>query len=690
MNRRRFRTATFAIALVGAVAVWIVSTELFPFHSLNHDEGVYLQQAAMLVDGQLRLHPPIDGLRPWFFVEGAGGLSPKYAPVPAAMFALGELFGGYRLALPAIAAGILAGVAGVTSEVVDRRSGLLAAVFVLASPLFLLDTAVFLPYAPTTLLNLAFASAYLRADRTGRVRWAALAGAAIGLAFFARPYTAVLFATPFVAHACWTLVKGWRAQESPGWQSPPSSERRSVLARQATTAGVGLAGVALALGYNAVVTGAPFTFPYEAFAPLDGPGFGYREILDHGVEYTPTLALSANVRVLTAFGTQWFAGGLAGVALALGGVVVAVRHEWSARVATLVGLLVTIPIGNAYFWGNYNILGALDRPGDGLIAALGPYYHFDLLVPTAIFAAVGALAAVDAVRTALDGRFDRPTTRTVVLALALASALVMGAITASGAAAPVERNQAVTETYETAYEPFEPHPPADSVVLVPTPYGPWLNHPFQALRNDPGYDDRTVYAMADRPFALRDAFPDRTLYRYGYRGVWDPLAGSPEGARLQRVVDRTGERIVLNASVGLPDGATSATVTVESDAGAIHAVGDASGEDLDLRVTVEDGRVVLTGPLDAVGNESLAVDGREDVRTSVFVDYGASGVEYRLTMPIEVDDGGDVRALTPQVEYCLDPRACGGAATLVPETVPEDVFVRTDLQATDGVTDRWK
>ena len=60
----------------------------------------------------------------------------------------------------------------------------------------------------------------------------------------------------------------------------------------------------------------------------------------------------------------------------------------------------------------------------------------------------------------------------------------------------------MTDTYERTYAPFEPAPPENAVVLTPTPYGPWLNHPFQALGNDPDYDGRTVYAMDDRPFAM--------------------------------------------------------------------------------------------------------------------------------------------------------------------------------------------
>ena len=265
MRPRRYRLAVAGLAVTAAVVVYALATQVFPYHTSNHDEAVYLQQAAMLLEGRLFLDPPlVDPFRPWFFVETADGrLYPKYSPVPAGIFAVGKLLGGYRIALALVAGAVVALTVRVGRELFDRPRGLLAGVLLLSSPLFLVDAAVFLPYVPTTMLNLGFAAAYLHADRTGSSRSAALAGGAIGIAFFARPYTAVLFAAPFVAHALWTL----RGLD------------RDPLRRQTLTAALGLAGVAVTLGYNAVVTGDPLLFPYQAFAPMDGPGFGTREIL---------------------------------------------------------------------------------------------------------------------------------------------------------------------------------------------------------------------------------------------------------------------------------------------------------------------------------------------------------------------------------------------------------------------------
>jgi len=309
----RPRLVAAALAVLGGALVLLVSTTVFPYHSLNHDEGVYLTQASMLLEGQLTLEPPVPAaMRPWFFVaDGSGGFYPKYAPVPAALFAVGGLFGWFRLALGLIAAGTIGLTYATVAEAFDRRVGVVAAALLLASPLFLVQASVFLPYVPTLVLELLFAWALLRAERTGSDRLALLAGAAIGLAFFARPWTAVLFATPFVALVGWRLRRG----------------SRSVLRRALLTAVPGLLGVLAALGYNAVVTGAPLTFPYEAFAPLDGLGFGRRRLLGYDLVYTPGLALRAGLENLLALFGRWTVAAPVGGLLAAAGVVLALRRR---------------------------------------------------------------------------------------------------------------------------------------------------------------------------------------------------------------------------------------------------------------------------------------------------------------------------------------------------------------------------
>jgi hypothetical protein len=694
MDRHRARLAAAAVALLGALAVWLVTTRTFPYYSVNHDEAVYLQQAGMLLEGQLNLYPPVeDAFRPWFFVEDGDRLYPKYAPVPAAMFALGMAAGTPELALAGIAAGIVALSYGVASELFDRQTGLLAAAFVVVSPLFLVNTAVFLPYAPTALLNLAFAYAYLRADRIGGLRWPAVAGIAVGLAFFSRPYTAVLFAAPFLVHACWTL---WRARalirrrlERPrdaGWVPP-------TLARQATTAAFGLGGVLATLAYNASVTGSATRFPYQAFGPRDGIGFGTRRLLGHEVQYTPELAVRANVEVLRVLFTEWVAGGLLGTGLAVLGIAVVARRGVTggrgvtARQAVLAGVFVSVAVGNVYFWGNFNILGNLTQADDGLIGAMGPHYHYDLLLPTAAFAARGAIGASRRLRTLADDRiagtvFAPRTAHVLVVAVLLVAAGGVGATSATLAAEPIDDNAERTDVYERAYEPFADGPPENSVVFLPGPYGDWLNHPFQPLRNDPGFDGEAVYALETRPFAVADAFPDRALYRYAHRGLWAPSSGSPEAARLTRVRDVRAGQVTLGGRFGVPNTTEVLEVRIESgDDGATYVAENASG-DLDIRVWITPGAINLSGGVQPIENGTIVPDEDGEVRLIVTVGGGMGNVfHYRLDVPVRTT-ADRARALSPRVEWCYDVRACGGAAAYIPGRAPDGVFVRTNLSVT--------
>ena len=706
-NERRLAAG---LAVAGGVVALVVSTQLFPAHSLNHDESVYLTQAAMLLEGRLSIRPPVpEAFRPWFFVERADGtLYPKYSPVPAAMFAVGQLLGGVRLAL----AGIAAGVTGLTyllvTELFDRRRGLVAAAVLLVSPLFVLQSGVFLPYLPTTLWNLVFAVAYLRADRTGSSRAAAVAGVGVGVAFFARPYTAVLFATPFILHAVWTVRTGGG---SPGGRV--AGFDRAGVRRAAITAALGVGGVGVTLGYNAVVTGAPTRFPYQAFAPADGIGFGTRRILGYSREYTPMLAVRANAAVVVSLFGRWVAGGPVGTLLAVGGLAALARRlagrvggatpgvtdtetganrpalaadAVTARRLALAGTFLTVIFGNVAFWGNLNILGSLGG-GNGLIDALGPYYHFDLLVPTAAFAADGAVRLTRRV-AGWQVRF-RPRR---VARLALVGVIVVGLVVPSAgyAAGPVERNGDVTRTYQSAYAVDVPD---DAVVLLPTPLGEWLGHPYQAYRNDPSFDEGPVYALPTSPFSVAEAFPDRPIYRYGYRGEWAPLAGQPVTPHLQRlsVREAPGVRVGVRMDVPRSTSVVSARLSDGEEGIAFAGNGSLAGERTRLGIAVEatgseTARVRLTGPFVAVSDEEITVSGRDRVTLRLFADYGTgAGLTYRFVVPIRVDDG-TVAVMTPVVEVCERPQLCGGEAAYVPGETPGNVTVTTRLTATANET----
>jgi len=663
----RPRRVAVVLAVVGGLLVFVIGETVFPYYTSNHDEAVYLQQAALLLDGEFAMHPPVpEALRPWFFVADGGRLYPKYTPVVPALFALGGLVGSFRLAVALVAALSVVLTYAVVAEVFDPETGVGAAGFLLISPLFLVDGAVFLPYVPALCLNLLFAWAYLRADQTGSYRFAALAGGATGVAFFARPYTAVLFATPFVLHALWTL----------------RGLGRAAILRQGTTAALGLCGVAAALGYNAAVTGDPLVFPYEAFAPRDGLGFGEREILAYERDYTVPLALEANARNLLTYATRWTPAGPLGSLLAVLGLGSVLRREGRGpdpRILALAGLFVTIPLGNVYFWGTLNVLGDLSDPSDGLVSFLGPYYHVGLLLPTAAFGAVGARRLLQFFGERY-GRLDRRSLRVAALVAVLAGGMAVAGVTAGAALVPLSDNHRVTEQYEQAYEPFENREFDDALVFLPTPYGDWLNHPFQALRNDAGYDGDAVYALQLREFAVVDAFPDRTYYRYTVRGEWLPHTRHSVTPRLREIHHIAGERVGVDMAFGVPAAteAVEARVSVGENGNSTAASMPRGG--LDATATVANGTARVGSP-QFVENLTVPYTDGEELELVVFVDDGSlGGFEYVVRLPVQERRDG-YRALSPYLEVCRQPRLCGGEAAYVPDTHREGVWINATLSS---------
>lgn len=714
LSRRQFRVLSGLLALLAATLVFVVASEVFSHHSINHDEGVYLQQAELLLHGQLYLRPPVEeAMRPWFFVDAESPAGParavpeqagdvlysKYSPVTPALYAVGVAIGVPRLVLALVGGGIVALAAAVTAEAFDRRTGVLAGCLFLASPLFVVDAATFLPYAPTTFLNLLFAWAYLRATRVGGDEspqsgqpWALLAGLAIGAAFFARPYTALLFALPFVLHACWSLVVAARA-----------GTLRESASIQALVATGGLVGVVAALGYNWYLTGDPLVFPYLAFAPEDGLGFGRRAILGYERDYTVGLAIEANVKVLSLLFGRWVVAGSLGTLVALVGVLAALVSGWrrvgfatairetDARRLILAALFLTIPLGNVAFWGNLNVLGDLARTGDGLVALLGPYYHFDLLLPVALFGAHGLFVGSDWLRRTAHDRFSVRTARRVVAAALLVSAGVFGGTGIVAVADPVAENEAAGDQLAAAYEPVERADLSESVVFLPTPYGDWLNHPFQALRNDPGFgmhdagsadgSGDTVYAVRERQFEVVDAYPNRSLYRYTYRGHWAPFLGEPVEPHLQPIEHARGERVVVNGTMGVPQGAERVSIRLSADGeAAYYSATPEGGSALPFSLVLTEDGATMAGGVD--GNGTVSLDGRTDLRMVAYVDFGAGqAFSYRFTTPVEVTESGSVRALTPYVEVCRDNRLCGGESAYVPGAHTTGISVETRTRA---------
>ncbi|MFW5949115.1 MAG: hypothetical protein ACOCSD_05905, partial [Halolamina sp.] len=507
---------------------------------------------------------------------------------------------------------------------------------------------------------------------------------------------------------------GERFDRLDGRFGPVGDAQRALFERRLATAGLGLVGVALALGYNVLVTGDPLVFPYQAFAPEDGIGFGHREILGHEEQYDLELGIESNRRVLTQLFTEWVAMGTVGTWLAAAGVlatagsaVLARVRSWSergfdgdrasaallGRRATVAGMFVSIAAGNVAFWGNFNILGALTVQDDGLIHSLGPYYHYDILVPTAVFGAVAAVWAADLVgRLAAPRLPDAASAGRIAVAVVVVAAGVGAPVAADVAERPLEHNAGVSDELAAAYEPFEAEGGLSmgnaairgdeteerTLTFIPPVYGPWLNHPFQAVRNDPDFDGQSLYAIGDYDeIDVAAANPDHDLRRYVIRGPWNPVDGQDVTAELRDVERVSGESVRLDATVGIPEGAQSVSIRAAGDDGQTYAAANASGSELDLTLTVNESTARLAS--EGIRSDgTFDVENRDELTVTVYVETGpGSGFSYELVFPVHTH-GGEVEALSATRERCPVPDRCVPAG-LGPS--PPGQFANTTVEA---------
>ena len=741
----RVSLAAALVAVAAGVLTFTVAATVFSHHSANHDEGVYLTQAALLLGGQLEFHagPLADAVHPWFFIQDGGRLYPKYSPVPAAMFAVSmALFGEPRVTLAIIAAGNAVLVYLLGSRTFGRRAGLAAVVLFAASPMAIATSAAFLPYAPTTFLNLIFAVAYLRSVGERSLPAAGVAGIAVGIAFFARPYTAVVFAAPFICHALWQVAGAIRDSDAVG-RALTAGELPDPIRRHGLTAALGTVFVGVTLAYNARMTGSPLVFPYQAFAPMDGPGFDERRILGHSVEYTPGLALESTRYALQEIATRWFVAGPLGTAAAVVGGAVAVRRwrvdidsrrprrDDGADAATasagdengvrgpsvfrrtpallLAGVAVSVVVGNLFFWGTHNALADLSDPTDGLASLFGPFYHFDLLVPLSVFGGLG-VAAGARVASAARGRLARrgvssAAARVAVAAVVALAVVVAGVAAVDAAAEPIERNAEIDAKHEAAYAPFDETTVEHGLVFLPTPYGEWQSHPFQYLRNGPGLDGDVVYALDRDPaenFAVLDAYPDRAVYRYDYRGVWIPDPAVHVTPKLEPLDRRAGPTLDAETTVGVPDRVVRAQVRVDPRRGAADGPDHASytvtepGDSLAVDWTMTPAGVRLSdagspeaGVVGAGGDAGEPVpfdpDGDVVAVTVTLVDPAGATFTYRQEVTVRVTEGVEA-VWPPERSTCRLVTECENEGTYLPDepdTHPEWVVFETDAETSD-------
>jgi len=185
-----------------------------------------------------------------------------------------------------------------------------------------------------------------------------------------------------------------------------------------------------------------------------------------------------------------------------------------------------------------------------------------------------------------------------------------------------------------------------------------------------------VYALNRDPaedFAVIDAYPDRELHRYAYRGVWTPNPNRHVAPKLESLDVREGARIDASTTVvGVPDRVQRAVVRLETDRGDGHAEYDVSDPDDSLAVDWSvgpDGARLAGDP-----NATVPIDpeGDEVIVTVTLVDPARATFTYRQEATVrstdEGIDGDGVEVVwPPERSVCRLVTECGTGGTYIPD-----------------------
>jgi hypothetical protein len=476
----------WVLAFVAFIWPIIASSILFPFYTNNPDEAVYIYQGQALSQGKLFLSvdPHLgDFFRAFDVIHRGNRAIFKVPPVHAAFLALGlRLFGSMRVVLGLVAAGnVFLLYRLILALYSQRRIAVIAAIFFLFSPFFLIQSATFLAYNSALLLHLCFAVLLLRGYFRQSSLLLFLAGLVLGLTFFARPGDAI-----FVAIPMGVLFIGLHMSEKSSFHN---------LLKQS---GWVLAGFGpmfgLALAYNNFFTGSPFISLYWLWDPQDTPGFGLRAQSTILYNWTAAIkGLTSNLLQLI----LWVFGGAILPGLVLFQLII---HRIRYRELALLLLMVIFPLAYLFFWGNYHFMLL------GVNKNLGPMYYYPVLVSLVILAAQGVLSLSK----------QKP----VLVQLVVISMLM---VNAGLLLWHIAQNYAYTRENQAIYRPFVEQQLDNALVFVPPlASGSFLLAPFSYLINTPTLDGPIVYALNldYKNFVLLDAYPERTPYRFDYYGPY--------------------------------------------------------------------------------------------------------------------------------------------------------------------------
>jgi 4-amino-4-deoxy-L-arabinose transferase-like glycosyltransferase len=599
---RTDRRAFWVLALLAALTVIITIVArhiIFPAFSWNRDEPVYLWQASGLRIGQFA---PTDGgapsfFHPWLSAAQDGRLFSQYTPGWALALLAGQLIASADLTLALACVLAVLGTYALARELTrDRNLSLLAAALMVASPILVIQGAVYLSYMFTLGIGLFFVTALISGTRRPSAWKVLAAGVLLGCIFITRPFDAVLWG---LAAYVFVVVEQWRTKRE--------------LVRATLLLAVGFLPLGIVtLVYNQRVTGSFTTFPITVADPLDQFGFGLRRIMpgfgkDHYGVYQAVRSTAKHLVYMPFFLFGAYLGAIAGL-YALW----TIRRQRAAL--ALVLLAVVFPLGYLLFWGTQVSAATTNLSG--------PIYYIPLY-------AVACVLIATAIVTVWRRRRN--------LGIVLVVVLVVATL-------PLGINRILVNKHisdaQIPWKQSDDTIKGRALVFVEGSYLMFVN-PFSA--NGPNLDDRILYAIDRGPANINfiRSRPGRVVYAQTTSLLPDELLprAHPLTPRvsLTRLHLAQTSRLVLDARITAPAAGDTVIASLSTGASTVHrtlTTHARAGAVYETRWTVDATNTRTLGTIRVgagFGPDATSARARDVQRESI--PYSRSGAVMVLLMP---------------------------------------------------------
>ncbi len=482
---RRLPGLLAALIAIGAcvAAAW---ASLAVFERIPHleDEFANLWEAELMAGGEISVASP-EFPRSFmvpFVVDHEGLRFGKYTPGWPALLSFGA-----RVGAPWLVNALLAGAAAWLAYRLGSRFGgpvvgLLAALLVATSPMFLLLSASLMSHPLSVFLALTLTLGWLdgvaaapRQPGVPRAMPITVAGLSLGLLALTRPLTAVGVGLPFGIHGAWLLVRGGR------------EEKRAVL----RVGALALVVAALLLVWQWALTGDALLNPYTLWWPYDrigfGPGHGVAEGGHSLNQARINTKFSLRVGQHDLYGWPYVSWVFAPIGL------LALRKRADAWL--LAGLLPSLVLAYAAYW-----VGAW---------VYGPRYYVEALGAFSVLSAAGIAALAGWLSAGGTNRLRSLSVSALVIVLV---GLNIGYYMPT-------RLQQMTGLYEmnlASRDRVQATAPANALIIVHPKYS-WTEYGTLLTLTPPFADGELLLAYTrggEQDSRLAETYPDRPVYDY--------------------------------------------------------------------------------------------------------------------------------------------------------------------------------